>query len=482
MQSRRDRVMAYNFTVGRLGTAMLEGDPDAVDAPMRRTRGGTYVGLGLGALLCIGFLVFGLIMPGGATAWRQEGAIVIDKDGGATYLYSDGTLRPVDNLASARLIVGDGAKTSLVKQASLEGTPVDGPVGIPGAPDALPEEGAPAVWRYCALPPVEGQETPRGRTALVAGDASPPRSPEADQGILVSDPDGAVYLLWGGQRLRVEEESGGFQALGYGTSSVLTVSNAFLGTIPEGPDVEAPPVAGAGEPGPGSMDADHRVGQVFAVSTPGQEDQHYLLTREGLVPLTLTEALLLLADPDVSGAAYGDTSPEAVPLSASEAHRALASGASSPENANGLPTAPPTALDLGSAVPCMRWEEDGASLLTVDDPKGIQAWPVQDRPFVAPGCPTPDLVGIPSGVGGAVRAVPVGGTETSPTFFVVTDAAAKYPVADDAALGALGYTATEAVPLPMSLLRVLPTGPLLSQESAPLPLAASPRAGGQACP
>lgn len=482
MQSRRDRVMAYNFTVGRLGTAMLEGDPDAVDAPMRRTRGGTYLGLGLGALLCIGFLVFGLIMPGGATSWRQEGGVVIDKDGGATYLYSQGTLRPVDNLASARLIVGEGADPSLVKPASLEGTPVAGPVGIPGAPDALPEEGAPAVWRYCALPPIEDQETPRGRTALVAGDASPPRSPELDQGILVSEPDGAVHLLWGGTRLRVKEESGGFQALGYGTSPVLPVSNAFLGTIPEGPDLEAPPVTGAGDPGPESLDSGHRVGRVFAVSTPDQQDQHYLLTHEGLVPLTLTEALLLLADPDVSGPAYDDASPEAVPLSASEVHRALASGASAPENASGLPTAPPTALDLGSAVPCMRWEEDGTPLLTVDDPEGIKAWPVQERPFVDPGCPTPDLVGIPSGVGGAVRALPVGGTETSPTFFVVTDSAAKYPVADDAALGALGYTAAGAVPLPASLLRVLPTGPLLSQEAAPLPLATSPRAEGQACP
>lgn len=482
MQSRRDRVMAYNFTVGRLGTAMLEGDPDAVDAPMRRTRGGTYVGLGLGALLCIGFLVFGLIMPGGATSWKQEGSIVIDKDGGATYLYSEGTLRPVDNLASARLILGDGAKTSLVKQASLEGTPVGGPVGIPGAPDALPEEDTTAVWRYCALPPVEDQEAPRGRTALVAGEAPPPQSPGRDQGILVSGPDGAVHLLWGGARLRVEEESGGFQALGYGTSPVLAVSTAFLGTVPEGPDLEAPPVTGAGDPGPDSIAADHRVGQVFAVSTPDQEDQHYLLTREGLVPLTLTEALLLLADPDVSGPAYGGASPEAVALSASEAHQALASGASAPRNANGLPAAPPTALDLGSAIPCMRWEEDGTPLFTVDDPQEIQAWPAQDRPFVEPGCPTPDLVGIPSGLGGVVRALPVGGTETTPTFFVVTDAAAKYPVADEVALGALGYTAASAVPLPMSLLRVLPTGPLLSQEVASLPLAASPRAGGQSCP
>lgn len=482
MQSRRDRVMAYNFTVGRLGTAMLEGDPDAADAPMRRTRGGTYIGLGIGALICVGFLVFGFIMPGGATSWQQEGRIVVDRDGGATYLYSEGVLRPVGNLASARLIVGDGAQTSLVRQASLEGFPVGGPVGIPGAPDALPKANATTVWRFCALPPAAGQEAPSGRTVLVAGDAPPPRVPRTDQGILVSDPDGTVHLLWNGSRLRMEEDSGAVQALGYGSRPVLAVSSAFLETIPEGPGLETPPVTGAGDPGPDSVGNGHRVGQVFAVSAPGQEDQHHLLTREGLVPLTQTEALLLLADPNVSGPAYGGASPEALALSAAETHGALAPGPSAPRNPTGLPSTPPTALDLGSAAPCVRWDEDGTPLLTVDDPGEIQAWPVHDRPFIEPGCPTPDLVGIPSGLGGAVRALPVGGAETSPTFFVVTDAAAKYPVADDDALGALGYTPASAAPLPMSILRVLPTGPLLSQEVASLPLASSPRSGGQACP
>ena len=421
--------MAHNFTVGRLGTAMLEADPDAVDAPMRRTRNGTYVGLGIGALLCVGFLVFGLIFPGGATSWRQEGRIVVDRDGGATYLYSGGVLRPVANLASARLALGEGADTSLVSQRSLEGETMGGPVGIAGAPDGLPEAGAQGVGRLCAVAPDGEEEAPRGRTALVVGEAPPPWIPGPGDGVLVSGPDGTAHLLWQGTRLRMDEESGGVQALGYGTTPALPVDSAFLNTVPEGPDLVAPPVAGAGEEGRELAGAARAVGQVFAVATPGQEDQHYLLTRDGLAPLTLTQALLLLGDTGVSAQAYGGASPEPIALTSAEVHANLAPDPETTAAAEGLPPGPPAALEVGAGVPCLRWETDGSMALTMDAPAGIRAWPVPERPFVQPGC-----------------------------------------------------TEDEAVPLPTSLLRVLPTGPLLSQEAASLPLASSPRGGGTACP
>ncbi|MFL1445355.1 type VII secretion protein EccB, partial [Nocardiopsis protaetiae] len=410
MQSRRDRVMAHNFTVGRLGTAMLEGDPDAVDAPMRRTRTGNYVGIGLGALICIGFLVVGLIFPGGATSWRQEGRIVIDRNGGATYLYAGGMLRPVANLASARLALGAGATPSLVSQRSLEGETMGGPVGIAGAPDALPEGGAGDVWRLCALEPGAGQDAQRGRTALVVGEAPPPWVAGPDAAFPVSGPDGTVYLLWQGMRLRLEESSGALQSLGYGTSPVLPVSSAFLNAVPEGPDLAAPDVPGAGEEGRELAGAPRLVGQVFAVSIPGQDDQHYLLAREGLVPLTLTQALLVLGDTGVSGPAYAGASPEPVPLPAAEVQADLAAEGA-PTGAEGLPPAPPTALDAGRGVPCLRWEPDGSMELTLDAPGTLQAWPVPEHPFVEPGCPTPDLVGIPSGRGGPVRARALAGSE-----------------------------------------------------------------------
>ncbi|MBB6119148.1 type VII secretion protein EccB [Nocardiopsis algeriensis] len=482
MQSRRDRVMAHTFTVGRLGTAMLEGDPDAVDAPMRRTRSGTYIGTAIAAVLCVGFLVFGLIFPGGASTWRQEGRLVVERDSGASYLYSGGVLRPVDNYASARLIQGGEDAVSLVSARSLDGVPVGGPVGIAGAPDALPdpEAAASSVWRLCALPPEKGE---RARTALVVGDAPDPNPPAGDRAVLVTDPEGAPHLLWQGTRLRLDEEGGAVQALGYGTSRALPVTPAFLDTVPTAPDLAAPEVPGAGEEGAVLAGAPRRVGQVFAVSAPGQDDQHHLLTREGLVPLTLTEALLLLADPGIAEAAYAGSAPEAVPLPAGEAHAGLAPGA---EEAGGreprLPAVPPKLLEDDGRAPCVRLDPDGSLSLTMDGPDSLEAWPVQERPGTAPGCPTPDLVGIPAGEGALVRARPVGGSSSSPTHYLVTDAAAKYPVAGDSALTALGYDAEQALPVPTPLLRLLPTGPLLAEETAALPLAPPARADGTGCP
>ncbi|WDZ92951.1 type VII secretion protein EccB [Nocardiopsis sp. HUAS JQ3] len=481
MQSRRDRVMAHNFTVGRLGTAMLEGDPDAVDAPMRRTRTGTYIGIAIGAVLCIGFLVFGLIFPGGATSWRQEGRLIVDRDTGASYLYSAGTLRPVANGASARLVQGADAAVSLVSADSLEGVPVGGPVGIAGAPDALPTtEGLEqSVWRVCALPP-EGEEDERGRTALVVGTAPAPNQPSAEQAVLVSGPDGAPHLLWNGTRLRLDEEGGAVQALGYGTSDAPPVTSAFLNTVPTGPDLTAPGVPGAGEDAGELSGEPRRVGQVFAVSTPGQEDQHYLLTRDGLVPLSVTQALLLLADPEVAGAAYPDAPAEALPLPAGEAHARLSDGQGPREERH--PAAPPELVGLGAGVPCLRLAPDGSLSVSMDDPAGVEAWPVQERPGIAPGCPTPDLVGIASGRGSLAAAQPVGGGGAATTHYLVTDSAAKYPVVDEAALTALGYQTGQAVPVPTSLLRLLPSGPVLDPEAAALPLESSPMVEDAGCP
>ncbi len=182
MQSRRDRVQAHTFMVRRLSTAMLAGDPDAVDAPMRRTRTGTFIGLGLAALLCVGFLVFGLIVPGGSTAWRQEGSLIVVRESGATYLYSQGMLRPVANYASAKLAQGGQLTARTVSAASLEGVPRGGPVGITGAPDSLPdpESLGSRVWHLCALPPVEDQPA---RTALTVTDGPPLEELPADQAV-----------------------------------------------------------------------------------------------------------------------------------------------------------------------------------------------------------------------------------------------------------------------------------------------------------
>ena len=46
-------------------------------------------------------------------------------------------------------------------------------------------------------------------------------------------------------------------------------------------------------------------------------------------------------------------------------------------------------------------------------------------------------------------------------LFLVVETGAKYPLLDDAAAAALGYAASAAVPVPATVLALLPTGPEL---------------------
>ena len=152
MRSKRDQVQAHTFMMGRLTSGMLLADPDAPESPLGRTTRGALIGLLVGVLLAAGALVYGLIRPGGNDAWRGGDTLIVNKETGARYLYAGGRLRPVRNYASAVLIGGSDLKTTSVRTASLAGTPVGRPVGIPGAPDSLPGPGdlETSRWEVCS--------------------------------------------------------------------------------------------------------------------------------------------------------------------------------------------------------------------------------------------------------------------------------------------------------------------------------------------
>jgi len=448
-----------------------------MDAPMQRTRRGAFIGLAIAALLCVGFLVFGLIFPGGNTSWRTEGTLVLERESGATYLYSGGVLRPVANFTSARLVQGSQLNVRSVSAASLAGVPKGGPVGIPGAPDSLPdaEAMASAVWRVCAVPPAMEDGDPR--TALSI-DATPDEGPlPSGFAVLAEGPDTDHYLLWNGVRLRLDEEHGALQALGYGTSPTLDVSRAFLDAVPAGGDLAAPEVpGGVGEESSEIGGEQRTTGQVFVVRGDGEADQYYLLGGGGLVPVSAVQSRLALADTRVTDDAYGDAAPEPVALTAGDVQRNLAENAAPTDD--GLPATPPELASANGQAPCMRVSTDGDAQLILHPLGAVSAWPVQDRPDTAHGCPTADLIGIPAGTGSLVRAQPAGGSSAEPTYYLVTDAATKFPLPSADTAAQLGYPADTAASVPTSLLRLLPTGPLLSAEAAsqPVPARAAPPA------
>ncbi|MDQ7810872.1 type VII secretion protein EccB [Amycolatopsis sp. A133] len=474
MKSRKDQVQAYFFVVGRLAAAVTHGKPDVLESPSKRMTTGTVLGFVLAAVIMGVFGIFGMFVPsGGDSSWRQEGALVMDKTSGARYAYLGGQLRPVLNYSSARLVATQaGGKLTAVSPGALAGTPVGPPIGIAGAPDSLPApdkvDGGP--WTVC----LQSATTPSGAAVvtLLLGHPAGPALGDG-QAFLVSAPGGTVYLVSRGKRFHVPS-SAVAAALGYGALRPFDVPPAWLNTLPQGPDVAAPAVAGLGEPGPVIEGRQSRVGQVYQVRNPAiNTEQDYLVRQDGLAVLSRTGAALLLAAPSTRQA-YPDgvIEPVRVGPDALTGLPIAASAGIAPE----LPPVPPEVVTPPAGrQPCIRQTPvDGgapapvAELLPGDEVAQASV-PLGTHRAGA----TADRVAIPAGRGVLAHVPPAPGGGGGVTY-LVTEAGEKYAVADAETVAALGYTPAAAVPVPVPLLDLLPTGPVLSGDAARRAPAAGP--------
>ena len=181
MRSRRDQVQAHAYVVGRLTSALVHGEPDSPESPLRRTGLGSFTGLLLGTLMVAAFLVWGLISTGGKTAALTAGELVMAKETGARYIYAGHELRPVLNWSSAMLLTGGNTAMTVVPAATLTGIAQGQPVGIVGAPDTMPAAGAAAkgAWLVCALSAGHPQ------VSLTIGTSTPVRPPPPNGALLV---------------------------------------------------------------------------------------------------------------------------------------------------------------------------------------------------------------------------------------------------------------------------------------------------------
>ncbi|MGW0608013.1 type VII secretion protein EccB [Streptomyces sp. NPDC002640] len=464
MQNRRDQVQAHMFVMGRLTTAMLRGDPDAPESPQGRTNRGVVIGVVVAVLVSAGAFVLGLLKPGVKDSWKEAGTVVVDKDTGSRYLYLDGRLRPVRNYASARLLAGADMKVVSVGSGSLAGVPHGAPVGIVGAPDALPasDDLDTGPWQVCS-------GTANGTAATVLAVGAPAAGGlGAGQALVVTGPDEADYLVWRGIRLRLDDERGASRSLGYDTTARVEVSAAFLNSLPAGPDLSPPDVPDRGGRGPELGGRETRIGQVFRVTAPGSDARYYLLREEGLVPLTATGAALVLGDPETREKAYGGQAPTAVELGP-DALDGRTADAADPDLTD-LPAAPPTAVRLEPGqTACARIESGGSGTrvsvaLSSPSALGPAAQPAPEG--LSPACVPVDRITVRAGGGALVHALGAGGGAVGDTVYLVTDSGMKYRVADDKALAALGYGSGQARGLPSPLLAMLPTGPDLSPAAA----------------
>jgi type VII secretion protein EccB len=462
VHNRRDQVHAHGFMVGRLVSALMRAEPDMAVPPLRRSWSGLIIGSLIAALVVAGFAVMSFVAPGGAFAWRKPGTLILDKGTGTRYVLADGRLHPVLNYASARLLLGAKLTVDSVPSKSLKDVPRGGPVGINGAPDSLPDpEGEGGAWLACA-------SSAGGKPALslLIGTGADERPLSARQAALVRTSDGTTYLVTGGRRLRVTAPWV-TRALGFSDDAAIGVRDAWVNALPTGPDLPPPATPGAGHKAPDLDGHAANVGEVFVVRGAGTDQRPYLLTTGGLQPMTQTAAALALSDPETAKAYPGgtvgarDLSPAA--LAASKV-------LSTPAWMAQLPPTPPT-LDAVTAgrMPCVRSVPAGnrveTSLVTVP------ALPVTAANAV-PAAAGTATAGDPAGnrIADQVEVAPEAGllARTLPApgvpgegLYLVTEDGTKFPVENDAAATALGYSTSAAVAVPADLLALIPTGPVL---------------------
>jgi ESX secretion system ATPase EccB len=457
VNSRRDQVQAHAYMVGRLTSALVHGEPDAPESPMRRTNLGSFGGLLLGALLVAGFLIWGLISPSSTASALTSGELVIVNGTGSRYIYAQSELHPVLNWSSAMLLLSGDPTIKSVPPASLAGVPQGQPLGIVGAPDSLPASSVinKGSWLACA-------QSSGGHpvVSLTIGIPTALTTPPSDSAAIVQAPDGSQYLLYHGQRMRLDA-SWIRNALGLGRAPVVQVGAAWLNAVPAAADLRPLPVAGRGHKGPALGGQHTRIGQVLAEHNVGSPSQFYLVVADGVAPISTTQAALLLADPATS-AAYPKASVAPVPVSPAAITSTPAVSLTMPDGP-GAPAAPPTAFAPGQGqVPCMDYAGSGGTA-----PDFVYAAPSAGSPpalsmtGVTASPEGADLIKVAPGGGALLRPQPAPGADGS-SFSLVTDAGVKFPVPSATEVAALGYRAGRAARLPAALAGLLPTGPALN--------------------
>ena len=449
----QDNLQAHRFMNRRVRAALLEGDAESNSRPLGRLGAGTYAGILVTIALLAVVGIIGVVNPGGSTAWREPGAFIVEEETGARYVFLDGALHPVLNYSSAKLLLGDRLHVVTVSVRSLESAPHGPEIGIPKAPDSLPDAAhiVGTDWSACAVGNAADGEP--FRTAMFPGIAAAGEPIGTDAGHLVRTGGGRTYLIWSGHAYEIPNQW--LAAVGYTAADALPVGDDFIATLPAGQVIAPPTLGGIGRPGPalpGSVDP-VTVGSIFA----DRVNAYYVMTQDGLATLTPLQAGLLLADNRLT-AAYGGSNPSPLPINQAQVTEATLVPLPDPGLGERAPTSAPELASLppGDQQICIRY--------TLQQAPDIVIGPADPDEFTAAG-----LVQLPTGSGALVAARP---NPDSPgtTVYLVTDTGIRYPVAGQRTLEQLGLAGVSVAQLPAALVGLLPLGPLLDPAAAARPV------------
>lgn len=441
MQTQRDHVHAHQFMMGRLSSALVQGDPSTAQIPGQRAVTGLAFGALISLLVVAGFAVYGWIVPGGSTAYTKAGVILVEKESGTRYVYVNGMLRPTPNLTSAMLIQGKSATVKLISKASIKDVPRGPSIGIEGAPQSISTDAMVASpWLTCL--PGSVTDDPGDRLGMnfdprVTGMVVPD-----DKFVVVLGPDSTAYLVTAMKKFKVGNPAV-LVALGASTVRKVPASQLWLDFLPDGQSLAPAEIPGVGRPGKVGTRT-YPVGTLFRQQPEAGAEQLFVLRLDGLAPISRTEFTLASA------------STGAVPVDLDAAELSAARMSSNRSLLTRLPDLTGlTPLETGQNALCLRQAPVNEQQF------GSVAVFVPLAESGVSGTGRTSVIAEP-GSGMAVIPAPYKSGFATPLPTYIADDGKAYQIGDSDTASALKLDQVANVPFPKSLLAMLPQGPELS--------------------
>jgi len=443
MQSRKDLLHAHRLMTQRAALALLRGEPDVPDQPLRRLNVGTFAGILVGVIAAGIFGIWGLLFHG-SPSLSKEPSVIIDKQTGATYIWCEHNqaICPEVNYASALLALQSSTAPPVqsVNQSELTGIPHGSLLGIAGLPPDLPTPGLliKQPWSVCTLSQfghVGGVKT----TTAVAGGFQSGGQPIGSSLLLVVDnASGQDWVIGNGLRMPINHQT---MTDLWPSTQPVSVPSVWLNAVPQGDFFQAPPIADQGSLVTGPTGAKVQVGTLY--QNGASPPQYYVLLDSGsLAPIDQTQESLLALD-------RGNLPPNtSTPPTLNPSQ--LTNIAPQPST-DGLPTTDKIAVATQSNTElCAVYSGTGPALeMQVETggqmPTGGMSTGAQ------PGSGLVDQVALEGGEGALVK-------ESSVSYILVTDGH-RYALANTSVPSFLGYNTSQAVQLPANIVDLIPVGP-----------------------
>ncbi|MBU3748950.1 MAG: type VII secretion protein EccB [Mycobacterium sp.] len=416
---------------------------------------------------CAWMALLNVIKPAGLVG---QSAIVGNRDTGALYARIDGRLYPALNLTSARLATGSAASPSWVKAAEIGKYPTGPLIGIPGIPDDLPVSGNPlSAWAVCDTAPERGSGAATLVTAIAGRLSQDRAAPMTASQALLATHRGSTYLVWNGQRTRIDpaDRSVTFNlGIDPAVTRPVEMSGALFDAMPATEPLTVPVIPEAGTRS--RLLPDSVVGRILQTrDAAGENSDFYVLLPTGVQKITAFVAdLLRTAD------SQGATAPQLV----------------SPDTLVAIPEVevldvdfyPTGRLDFvdtdANPVSCVSWQKttgDPQAAVAVYSGRGLPVPQSQDSRIVALVRNAHDSVEAQQTLilpGAATFVATTGGAPASDTresLYWVSAQGVRYGIEwDQETLHALGIDPGRAVQAPWPIVRTFAAGPAVGRAAA----------------